>query len=234
MCDDTTQDYEFRKSKWREDLHGHMSDMPQAFYDRLTTVAQCDQIVKWYNNEAINDTTGRLQSRRSRLFAAEFRADFTPGFGLEVPTLPSGYKPSAKQKSAAVSASADRPPWQKMANPYTGGGKETGIQNVHLSQQLVAQGLQQPNMWRTGHDAVCVSCLRWTIVTMMDTDHAQPLKVFKKKLLRLAEAMSAEPAIYDELHTAATTAGTSPTPVENYFIVKGTGKSRRFRLNEEG
>lgn len=151
-----------------------------------------------------------------------------------MPTLPPGYKPSVKKKLTSVSASADRPPWQKMTNPYSGGGKETGIQNVHLSQQLVAQGLQQPNAWGTAHDAVCVSCLRWTNVTMMDTDHAQPLRVFKAKLLRLAEAMSAEPAIYDELHTAATIAGTSPTPVENYFIVKGTGKRRTFRLNQEG
>ena len=69
---------------------------------------------------------------------------------------------------------------------------------------------------------------------MMDTDHAQPLRVFKEKLLRLAESMSAEPAIYDELHTAATRAGTSPTPVENYFIVKGIGAGRTFRLNQEG
>ena len=88
MCDDTKQDYEFRKSKWREDLHGHMSDMPRAFYNRLTSVAQCDQIIAWYESEGVKDKTGRLDRRRTTLIAAEFRADFTPGFGLEVPTLP--------------------------------------------------------------------------------------------------------------------------------------------------
>ena len=113
MCDDTKQDYEFRKSKWREDLHGHMSDMPRAFYNRLTSVAQCDQIIAWYESEGVKDKTGRLDRCRTTLIAAEFRADFTPGFGLEVPTLPPGYKPSVKKKLTSVSASADRPPWQE-------------------------------------------------------------------------------------------------------------------------
>ena len=65
MCDDTKQDYEFRKSKWREDLHGHMSDMPRAFYNRLTSVAQCDQIIAWYESEGVKaKTAGRRQSPR--------------------------------------------------------------------------------------------------------------------------------------------------------------------------
>ena len=89
-------------------------------------------------------------------------------------------------------------------------------------------------MWGTQHDAVCVSCLRWTNVNMMDTDHAQPLKLIKERLLRLADAMSADPTIFDGLHSAAVKAGNTPTPAESYFIVKGTGTDRTFALNEEG
>jgi len=233
MCDDATQDYEFRKSKWREDLKDYLADMPQEFYDTLTTVAECDEIINWYEKKEIKDTSGRLANRRSTLFASEFKAFFSPTIGLDPPTLPTGYKPSVDKKYKAASSTSDRPPWQKTDNPYLG-GKETGIQNVQISQQLVGQGLQQPNMWGTQHDAVCVSCLRWTNVNMMDTDHAQPLKLIKERLLRLADAMSADPTIFDGLHSAALKAGNTPTPAESYFIVKGTGPDRTFRLNEEG
>jgi hypothetical protein len=234
MCDDATRDYEFRKSKWREGLKDHLADMPQAFYDTLTTVAECDEIINWYAKKDIQDTSGRLAVRRSTLFASEFKAFFSPTIGLDPPTLPTGYKPSVDKKYKAVSSTSDRPPWQKIDNPYSGGGKETGIQNVQISQQLAGQGLQQTNMWGTQHDAVCVSCLRWTNVNMMDTDHAQPLKLIKERLLRLADAMSADPTIFDGLHSAAVKAGNTPTPADSYFIVKGTGTDRTFRLNEEG
>jgi hypothetical protein len=234
MCDDTTKDYEFRKTKWREDLYDHMADLPQAFYNSLATVAECDEIINWFDKKEIKDTSGRLVTRRAALFASEFKAFFSPTIGLDPPTLPTGYQASVDKKYAAASQKSDRPPWQKTDNPYSGGGKQTGIQNVQISQQLVGQGLQRPNTWATGHDAVCVSCLRWTNVNMMDTDHAQPLKLIKERLLRLADAMSADPTIFDGLHSAATKAGNTPTPVESYFIVKGTGPDRTFKLNEEG
>jgi hypothetical protein len=233
LCDSTTP-YKLRRNNWRGDLDNYMESLPAAFYNSLATVAECDQVIQLYQSLGVVDSTGRLAKRRSILFVAESRAEFHPSFGLDNPNLPTGYNPSVDKKLVGASLSSDRPAWQTGTNPFVGGGKTTGIQNVHISQQLVAQSLQKENDQKTGQVAVCVSCLRWVDINLMDTDHAQPLTVIQGKLIRLAEAMSTDPTIYDELHDAALKAGTSPTPAENYFIVKGVGKKRTFQLNLEG
>lgn len=233
LCDSKVL-YKLRSAKWREDLHDYMQTMPAAFYAAQATVAACDQVGQFYDSKRVVDSTGHLAQRRATLLAAETRAEFDPGFGLDNPNLPTGYNPSVNKKFEGATLKSDRPAWQSGPNPFLGGGKTTGIQNIHISQQLVTKGLQKENDTKTGQFAVCVSCLRWVDINMMDTDHAQPLTVFKGRLIKLAEAMSGDPTIYDDLHQAASMAGTNPTPVEQYFIVTGVGAKRTFQLNLEG
>jgi hypothetical protein len=79
-----------------------------------------------------------------------------------------------------------------------------------------------------------VSCLKWTDINLMDTDHAQPLKVIKAKLIGLAQLMTNDPAMYDQLDRDANAAGINPSPVAKYFIPDGAGANRSFVLNQEG
>lgn len=173
LCD-STRPYKLRSSKWRDDLTDLMQDLPATFYTALATVAECDQVSQFYGSKGVVDSTGHLARRRATLFAAEARAEFDPTFGLDNPNLPTGYKSSVDKQFKGATLSSDRPAWQSGTNPYQGGGKSTGIQNIHISQQLVTQGLQKENDTKTGQFAVCVSCLRWVDINMMDTDHAQP------------------------------------------------------------
>lgn len=230
MCDTTVRDFELRKSKWRDDFKKYLAKMPKDFYAGLTTVKDCDAIADGLSGWKVKDTTGRLAARRKELFVAETKAEFAPDFGLDAPKLPKSYSPSIEKTYKPQAEGGDRPPWQKTANTYTGKG-QTGIQNLEISDELVKRGLMQKSDEDGRWYAVCASCLKWVDAAMMDSDHVQALSILKKKLMTLAKLMSADPTVYDTLDT---TASVKPSPVSQFFIVKGKGKDREFNLSQEG
>jgi hypothetical protein len=72
--------------------------------------------------------------------------------------VPTGYVRSVDKSLKPVEQGDKRPAWQTTTNPFQGGGKETGIQNVHISNQLQADGLMLQDEWGQGHSAV-VRCV---------------------------------------------------------------------------